>query len=343
MHAQDLKDAEWAASMYNGLLFRRNRWILPYTPAQANAVKVRSSAFQRFPITFVRAGLQNDTDGERVSGVSYMADLRHAGTGPPGIAHFAKRVLRLHGLQQQAARYGLPPVDHVVFPATTARQLLQAWPRAMLKLVALQAKAVPADELTRRNWHFEHVVVSARENTYFSRPEDADLLRAKAYALAGIAPQRRPCARVNACYFRRAEGLSSSTGAWEGGPRIVANGRLVVRLMQLLVNVYAPGGRVTVVGTNSSMSFEQQVSVFASCDMVVSVHGSHNANVMFMRAGSAFMEVNPYKFFYASYEALAGVCGLLYLPSRFNSIAVGTMRRRDVQQAEAFTKKYGSW
>ena len=82
MHAQDLKDAEWAASMYNGLLFRRNRWILPYTPAQANAVKVRSSAFQRFPITFVRAGLQNDTDGERVSGVSYMADLRHAGTGP---------------------------------------------------------------------------------------------------------------------------------------------------------------------------------------------------------------------------------------------------------------------
>ena len=34
----------------------------------------------------------------------------------------------------------------------------------------------------------------------------------------------------------------------------------------------------------------------------MSVHGSHNANVMWMRPGSAFMELNPHKFFYSSYQ-----------------------------------------
>ena len=39
----------------------------------------------------------------------------------------------------------------------------------------------------------------------------------------------------------------------------------------------------------------------------VSVHGSHNANAMWMRPGAAFMEVNPRKFYYASYNQLATV------------------------------------
>ena len=54
----------------------------------------------------------------------------------------------------------------------------------------------------------------------------------------------------------------------------------------------------------------------------VSVHGSHNANVMWMRPGAAFMEVNPRKFYYASYHDLATVAGLLFLRSRRNEIAL---------------------
>ena len=54
----------------------------------------------------------------------------------------------------------------------------------------------------------------------------------------------------------------------------------------------------------------------------VSVHGSHNANVMWMRPGAAFMEVNPRKFYYASYHDLATVAGLLFLQSRRNEIAL---------------------
>ena len=82
----------------------------------------------------------------------------------------------------------------------------------------------------------------------------------------------------------------------------------------------------------------------ASCDVLVSVHGSHNANVMWMYPGSAFIELNPYKFYYYSYESLAAVTGLLYVHSRNNSIAMAALSSpRDAVKAGAFVRKYGSW
>ena len=65
--------------------------------------------------------------------------------------------------------------------------------------------------------------------------------------------------------------------------------------------------------------------VAALRDVLASVHGSQNANVMWMRPGAAFMELNPYKFFYSSYEELATVSRVRYLPSRRNSIASPAM------------------
>lgn len=157
-HATDLRDPEWVVSMYNGLRFSQKKWILP----QRGSSRVRSSAFQRFPLTFAPKDFNETAASEHVAGVSFVADLRHAGSGPPGIAHFAKRILRLHGLQQQALRYKLPPVNHIIFPATTSKQLLQQWPKALLKLIAPDARTIPADELLNRTWHFAHVVVSAK-------------------------------------------------------------------------------------------------------------------------------------------------------------------------------------
>lgn len=46
---------------------------------------------------------------------------------------------------------------------------------------------------------------------------------------------------------------------------------------------------------------------------VLQVHGSQNANIMFMRAGTSFMELNPHKFFYSSYETLATVSRVRFL------------------------------
>ena len=61
---------------------------------------------------------------------------------------------------------------------------------------------------------------------------------------------------------------------------------------------------------------------FAQCDLLASVHGSQNANVMWMRRGAAFMEINPHKFYYSSYNHLSTVAGVLFLHSRRNSIAL---------------------
>ena len=91
------------------------------------------------------------------------------------------------------------------------------------------------------------------------------------------------------------------------------------------------------------MSFAEQVSLFASCDLLVSVHGSHNANVMWMRPGSAFMEINPHKFFYSSYEQLAAVATLHYLPSRLNEIERAALPPPRLAQAEYFTRKFSRW
>ena len=60
------------------------------------------------------------------------------------------------------------------------------------------------------------------------------------------------------------------------------------------------------VTVNSSHTFAQQVAAFAQCDVLASVHGSQNANVMWMRPGAAFMELNPHKFFYSSYQEVNG-------------------------------------
>ena len=111
-------------------------------------------------------------------------------------------------------------------------------------------------------------MVSSRENTYFTRSEDAGALRRKAYALAGVPAVASTCQRPVACYFQRAEGTPG--GKWEGGPRTVANKEAVQQRMRALL----PHGQVRVVSANSSHSFAEQVQLFASCDLLVSVHGS---------------------------------------------------------------------
>lgn len=86
-----------------------------------------------------------------------------------------------------------------------------------------------------------------------------------------------------------------------------------------------------------------QVRIFASCDVLVSVHGSHNANAMWMRRGGGFLEINPFRFYYASYQALAAVTGLHYMPSRQNTIAMALLPRRERAKATAFAAARATW
>ncbi|KAL1512334.1 hypothetical protein AB1Y20_005596 [Prymnesium parvum] len=339
-HAAHLND-EWAVTLFNHLCFlpsphtRRSRWVLPYSAAQPNATRYRVAAFQRFPLTFVPSSAWEAAPLRR--GVTFLADLRHAGAGPPGIAHFAKRLLRLHGMLRHADEYALPAVSRIVFPATTALQLRTHWPRALLRLVAPRAALIPAEALLAERQCFAHVATASREDTYFTRADDAAELRRRAYALAAVRRARR-CGGVRACYFQRAAGGRANSGSWEGGPRTVANWREVVQAMGQLLR---GAGRVEMARVNSSMTLAQQVEVFSSCDILCSVHGSQNANVMFMREGAAFMEINPYKFFYSSYERLAQVAGLLYLPSRDNRIHTEGMDAKGLALARHFERTYG--
>ena len=147
---------------------------------------------------------------------------------------------------------------------------------------------------------FERLAAAARENTYFVQRADADALRTAAYAMTGV-PRRRCDAPLVGCYFRRAEG--SPGGQWEGGPRVVVNAdRLIARMGAILRRDAGPAAAARVVTVNSTHTFAQQVAAFAQCDVLASVHGSQNANVMWMRPGAAFMELNPHKFFYSSYQ-----------------------------------------
>jgi hypothetical protein len=333
----------WQSSVFTHLCFERRHWVLRQKRVPpADEWRTMQQAFERFPLQRRPPNATaNRPHSCEPGNLTFIADLRHAGTGPPGIAHFSKRILKLWALQRQQP--SLPPVTQIAFPATTAVQLRSNWLRSMLQLIAPNARLIPSDNLLRKGPAscFSHVVGAAKTNTYFTRPEDANALRARVYEHAQIRAERAPCVPLCACYFRRAEGVKN--GKWEGGPRTIANRAAVMALMAQLLRSAAPGGHVREVSANSSHSFAQQAALFASCDLLVSVHGSHNANVMWMRPGASFMELNPYQFYYSSYEHLAHVVGLRYVPSRSNSVAMHLLGPKDAAKARTFVRTYGAW
>ena len=206
--ARVVGDADWRVALYNRVCFegkqrRRGlagewRLLVPRAAGAPPAASYQSSGFELFKL---RAELVDDPSAafaERCAGsaggqagacagVAYLADLKHPGVGPPGLAHFCKRTLRLFGMQAQAARYGLPRVGTIVFPATQRFQLQRSdWLLNFLSLAAPGAEVVTADELAGRC--FAHLAVSERESTYFVRPPDADALRSAAHARAANRP-----------------------------------------------------------------------------------------------------------------------------------------------------------
>ena len=102
----------WQTSVYSGACFekKRRRWTLAVQKrASLHLPSFGSGGFQRFPLQAQavpdrQAALAQQRKARCWrSGVTYVADLRHGGGPTMGIAHFAKRILRLHGLQRQRA------------------------------------------------------------------------------------------------------------------------------------------------------------------------------------------------------------------------------------------------
>ena len=156
------------------------------------------------------------------------------------------------------ATYGLTSVDRIVFPATTAAHLAHSWPSSVVRLIAPTAALVPVEDLTAGDGCcFGTVISAARENTYFTRPADADALRDAAYAATRLPLTRDTCQPLTACYLQRSEGVLG--GRWEGGARVVVNRGHLLQTLQRSLQVAAPGGRMRLVTVNSSHSFAQQV------------------------------------------------------------------------------------
>ena len=83
---------------------------------------------------------------------------------------------------------------------------------------------------------------------------DPSRMRGRAYKLAGVAGEPECGAPRGACYFRRSEGMA----------------RRVSNEADVLAAIATRFGRVRIVGLDSSSSFAEQVSTFASCDLLPS-------------------------------------------------------------------------
>ena len=155
--ATHLRD-EWDTSVFSDLCFdhvsgSRYRWLLliQRRATMPKSSSFASAAFQRYPLHVRVVDNRSQELAARKAqchrpGATFVADLRHSGA-TMGIAHFAKRILRLHGLQRQAASYALPAVERIAFPATTAAHLAHSWPASMQRLVAPAAAAESAEAL----------------------------------------------------------------------------------------------------------------------------------------------------------------------------------------------------
>ena len=95
----------WQTSIYDSLCFSGKRWqLLVEERHDLPRLKQYSSpAFARYPLRVQAvpnrtAALAQQKERCWRDGLTFVADLKHGGGPTMGIAHFAKRILRLHGL-----------------------------------------------------------------------------------------------------------------------------------------------------------------------------------------------------------------------------------------------------
>ena len=331
----------WNLSLFSTLCFEgpEEGWVLPtdnvaafasWTTDHGARAAFANAGFQQYRARprLLRKGLKREFLASRnwMAGAAFIVDEGHMSASGASPAHFAKRLLRLYGATQGTkGSAALPTFEHLVLPTTPTRNLDRSWFRALRKL----AYPLPSPLLHMHSAEgllaqapvcFEHIAISGTEDTYFVSAADASRMRGRAYKLAGVAREPECGAPRSACYFRRSEGMA----------------RRVSNEADVLAAIATRFGRVRVVGADSSSSFAEQVSTFASCDLLVSVHGSQNANIMWMRPGAAFLEINPPKFYYDSYMRLSGMAGLLYVQSRNNTPAHENAHARELRS------KYGT-
>ncbi|KAF5825983.1 hypothetical protein DUNSADRAFT_5582 [Dunaliella salina] len=205
------------------------------------------------------------------------------------IGHFSRRILPWYSIETFQGDF----CDRF-FLTRTPREPLSQWFSFMITAALGVGRDIKYTGDVKEHTLFEKVKINFR--TYWFRNSfEATHFQAKAFSL--LHPSQR---RGGICLFTRRNGRN---------PLNMANVR------EALHDLF---GSLIDVSVDQQTPVADQVFSFSQCDLLVSPHGSHNTNVMFMRAGSAFMELNPFMFYHNTYHQLATLMNVTYLNSRNN-------------------------
>ena len=140
---------------------------------------------------------------------------------------------------------------------------------------------------------FEEMVTIQPSRHFYRDASDATLFRSTAFASLGL-----PLKRQRAC---RLEELNVLLWLRHDRP-LWGREALRTALTEL-------GLRVRDVSVAEDTPYADQVALFADADIVVSVHGSHLQNMVFLRPGAVLVEVYPTLFYHGGQRSLADKVG----------------------------------
>lgn len=224
-----------------------------------------------------------------VPGITCVVDEGHPHTSG-SIGHFSRRLLPWYSVEQ----FENEPICHRFFFTRTPKVPLSPWFVYMQDLVTDGRPLAYPEDLHDKLTVFEELRLNYKTK-WFKNPAEALAFKLKAWGRFGLLH-----AANRTCLYTR------------------SNGRNPVNMAEVLSELQSTFGTVHHLSFDNGTAVRDQVSGFYSCKLMVSPHGSHNANVLFMQPGSAFLEMNPYKFFHGTYSQLGRVGGVKSVPCRNN-------------------------
>eukprot|EP00948_MAST-09A_sp_MAST-9A-sp1_P002164 g2164.t1 len=103
--------------------------------------------------------------------------------------------------------------------------------------------------------------------------------------------------------------------AGEGSTRVIMNEDAIFSM----IKKYHPNVNFDVGFPSGAMSFKEQVKLFSEPDIVISLHGSHNVNAIFMRGSSTvFIEIFPWMFYHELMHNVVTQCNIIHVQMRDN-------------------------
>lgn len=145
-------------------------------------------------------------------------------------------------------------------------------------------------------------IVPSAKPKLFSTPSDAWMFRQRAHMHVGLDPAAVPS---HPRFPPRTITLLDRGGM---------HGRSIFNRAWLLATLNATGLPVTVVDRMDALSFAEQVALMAGTGLLVSVHGAALANIMFLPARAAVMELFSPLMYKNTYQYLAANANLHYFP-----------------------------